>query len=369
MEEAPLAGKRVLLRVVADVPIQRKKSGVVVTDDYRLRQLLPTLHYLIDYGARIVLASHLGRPGGLTDRDFSLRPVWLELSRLLRRPIQFAPTIGTDATATIAGSLGSGEILALENLRFYPGEEKNSRTFAATLARYADLYINDAFAVCHHPAASIDAITELLPSYGGLGLERELYTISNLMRHPARPYIAIVGGAKISDKLPAIKRLVRQADRVLVGGGVANTFLAASGHEVGSSLIDEDSLDAARALLRTNASRIILPVDHLKKGTAILDIGPKTIELFRSHLRKAETVFWSGPLGKAEEPHFRIGSERVAEAIIMCGATSIVGGGDTVALLENLDKTRNFSFVSSGGGATLELLGGASLPGLRALER
>ncbi len=367
LEDASLTGKRVMVRVGADVPLEKTKQGMAVVDDYRLRQLLPTLHYLLDYGARIVLISHLGRPGGKPDHDLSLRPVWLRLSALLKRPIQFASSVDADATNKAAASLENGQVLALENLRFYPGEEKNSRTFAARLARSADIYVNDAFGVSHREAASLCAITELLPSYGGLLLEREISMLSNLMSHPAKPYVAIVGGAKISDKLPTIKQLLHRADHILVGGGVANTLLAASDHQVKKSLVDTGSLDEARKLLKLGRGRLILPTDFVWQKDAIMDIGPLTRKDYAKYLKHAQTVFWGGPLGKVEDPTHRAGSEAIARAIVDSGATSVVGGGDTVGFLEQAELASQFSFVSTGGGATLEYLGGQVLPGLKAL--
>jgi len=367
LEEASLSGKRVLVRVVADVPLEESGGITRVADDYRLRLILPTLHYLLDYGARIVLVSHLGRPNGRVDKSLTLRPVWLHLSALLKRPIQFAPTITSDATAIAATELTDGQILALENLRFEPGEDKNTRTLAAQLARCGDIYVNDAFGVSHREVASLVAITELLPSYAGLLLEREVKMLSGLMQHPMRPYVAVVGGAKISDKLPAIKQLLRRADRILVGGGVANTFMAASGFPVKKSLIDKESLEEARQLLKTGHSRIVLPDDSIWSKEAMVDIGPATQKKFTQYLKGAHTVFWSGPLGKIEEKGCQSGSEQIARAILAGGATSIVGGGDTVAFVDSLGLSNQFSFVSTGGGATLAYLGGQVLPGLKAL--
>jgi 3-phosphoglycerate kinase len=367
LEEAPLSGKRVLIRVVADVPLETRKKEVVVADDFRLRQLLPTLHYLLDYGARVILISHLGRPGGKVDMNLSLRPVWQHLAGLLRRPIQFAPTIQSQATAEAAKGLKDGEILALENLRFEPGEEKDTRTFALSLARLGDLYVNEAFAVSHHQAASLCEITGLLPSYGGLLLEREVEMLSSLMRHPAKPFVAVVGGAKISDKLPAIKQLLQLAEVVLVGGGVANTLLAASGVAVKDSLVDRTNLKAASQLLKIARGRLIMPTDFIWSKDAIMDIGPQTRQAYSRHLQKAQTAFWSGPVGKVEEKKYQAGSAAIAKAIIDSGATSVAGGGDTVAFLEEIEVMRQFSFISTGGGATLEYLGGQVLPGLKAL--
>lgn len=368
LEEAPLSGKRVLVRVVADVPLKTVNGKVVVADDFRLRLILPTLHYLIDYGAKVILVSHLGRPAGKVDKDLSLRPVWSHLAGLLKKPIQFAPSLDSEVTREAVGKLSSGEILALENLRFNVGEEKNSRTFATLLARYADIYVDDAFAVAHHPAASNSAIKELLPCYAGLLFERELKMLSGLMHAPSRPYVAVVGGAKINDKLPAIRQLLRLADWVLVGGGVANTFLAASGVDVRGSLFDADNLATAKKLLVLGKGRIILPEDFVWSGEAMVDLGPKTRSRYAKYLDHAHTIFWSGPLGKVEDEEARAGTTSVAQAIANSGATSIIGGGDTVGFVQSIGLGNKFSFVSTGGGASLDYLGGQILPAIKALD-
>lgn len=367
LEDAPLAGKRVLLRIVADVPLTGKTEKTVA-DDYRLRQVMPTIHYLLDYQAKVILLSHLGRPGGQVDRDLSLRPVYRHLAALMHKPIKFAPTLFSRSTKEAVRTLGDGEILALENLRFDPGEEKNSRTFAAKLARYGDLYVNDAFSVSHHGGASLVAITELLPSFGGLLLEREIQVLSGLMRHPARPYLAVVGGMKISDKLPTIRQFIHKADRILVGGGVGNTLLKVSGAKVKQSQVDRESLEAARTILKLAKGKLILPQDFVWHKNAIVDIGPETQKIFAHHIRAAQTIFWSGPLGKVEESPYDQATLALAKAMIDSGATTVAGGGDTVSFIDRADLARKFSFVSTGGSATLEFLSGSVLPGLKALN-
>jgi 3-phosphoglycerate kinase len=367
LEEAPLGGKLVLLRINADVPLAGKKKDIV--DDFRLRQTLPTLHYLLDYQAKVIVLAHLGRPGGKIERDLSLRPVYLYLSALLKRPIKFAPSLFSSSTKAAVAGLKEGEVLALENLRFDPGEEANSRTFASKLAKYGDLYVNEAFSVSHRESASLVSIADLLPSYGGLLLEREVELLSGLMRHPEKPYVAVVGGAKISDKLPAIKRFTRQADLILTGGGVANTLLAATGVDVKKSLVDEQSLEDAKQILKLARGKLVVPEDFVWHQGAILDIGPKTQERYRRFLRGAGTAFWSGPMGKVEQKPYRAGSLAVAKALDASGATTVVGGGDTVGFINQEEMASQFSFVSTGGSATLEFLGGTVLPGLRALDR
>lgn len=368
LEDAPLSGKRVLVRINIDVPIRGDKEPVVV-DSFRLKAVLPTLHYLIDNRAKIVLLAHLGRPDGKEVRELSLRPVYLHLSALLKKPISFAPKLFSNATAEAVEKLGEGELLGLENLRFDPGEEKNSRTFAARLAHYGDLYVNDAFSVSHRSAASLVAITDLLPSYAGQLLEREYQVLSNLMKHPAKPYGAVIGGAKIEDKLPIIKQFLMRADWVLVGGGVANTFLKADGKvDIKNSLYDADRIEIAREILKKSRGKLILPTDYVWHEDKILDLGPNTIINYQRHLKSAQTVFWSGPLGKVEDEKFQKGSLEIARTIADVGATSVVGGGDTVGFINGQDLAKKFSFVSTGGSATLEFLGGRVLPGLKALD-
>lgn len=369
LEDAPLAGKRVILRIVADVPYDLKHQPVVL-DDYRLRQVLSTIHYLLDYGASIVLISHLGHPdkSGIVDKKESLEPIYAHLSKLLRRPINFAPSLFSIETQGMIKNLKAGEIIALENLRFDSGEAKNSRTFAAKLARYGDLYVNDAFSVSHRNSASVVAITDLLPSYGGLLLEREVQVLSNLMKHPARPYVAVIGGVKISDKMPTIKQFLHRAEKVLVGGGVANTLLKASGINVKDSIIDGEGQETAKQILRMSKGKLILPVDFVWQGKSIVDIGPETRRQFLKHLKPAKTIFWSGPLGKVEDAKYSHGTSEMARAIAHEGATTVVGGGDTVSFINQLSLASAFSFVSTGGSATLEYLSGAVLPGLKALE-
>jgi len=366
LEDAPLAGRRVLLRINGNVPLGGKKAKLVA-DDYRLRQVLPTIHYLLDYQAKVILLAHLGRPEGKIDHQLSLRPVYLHLSALLKKPIQFAPTLFSEATRRAVEGLGDGEILALENLRFDPGEQKNSRTFAAKLAKYGDIYVNDAFSDSHNAAASVEAIADLLPSYGGLLLEREVQILSGLMKHPSRPYVAVVGGAKIANKLPTIRQLIRHADRVLVGGGVANTFLQAAGQDIKQSLCDSEYLDAAKEILKLGKGKLVLPTDFVWRKNAIVDLGSETQAHYAKILKGAETVFWTGPLGLVEEEKYQAASLNVARAMIDSGATTVVGGGDTVGFVNQAKLAKQFAFVSTGGSATLEYLSGQTLPGLKAL--
>lgn len=367
LEEANIFGKTVLVRIGADVPMS-KTAPSKITDDSRLRVLLPTLQYLINRKCRIVLCAHLGRPGGKVDRDYTLRPVYLRLSALLKRPIIFAPTLFSEKTRTSVESLGDGELLGLENLRFDPGEERNSRTFARKLAEYGEVFVNEAFNVAHHEGASFVAITEFLPSYAGLQFEKEVSIMRQLVRHPARPFVVVVGGVKIDDKLPVLKYLAQHADKILIGGGVANTFLAALGKDVGSSVVDADYFEHARTIFRRSKGKIVLPVDYVTKNGAILDIGHDTTKLFLKYLKTAQTIFWNGSLGKAEEEEYAVGSEVVAHFIADSAATTIIGGGNTVEIFSRLKLLGELTFASTGGGATLKLLSGERLPGLVALD-
>lgn len=367
LEEANIFGKTVLVRIGADVPLSDSVPPKI-TDDSRLRVLLPTLQYLINRKCRIVLCAHLGRPNGKVDKAYSLRPIYLRLSALLKRPIIFAPTIISEKTRLAIGKLGDGELLGLENIRFEPGEERNSRTFARKLAEYGEIYVNEAFNVAHHEGASFIAITEFLPSYAGLQFEKEVSIMRQLVRHPARPFVVVVGGVKIADKLPVLKYLSQHADRVLVGGGVANTFLAALGKDVGSSVVDSEYFDQARAIFKRSRGKIVLPTDFVTHADAIMDIGHETTKQYLKYLKTAQTIFWNGSLGKAEEDEYAIGSEVIAHYIADSPATTIIGGGNTVEIFSRLKLLGDLTFVSTGGGATLELLAGHRLPGIAALD-
>lgn len=363
LEDVSVNGKRVLVRIDANIPILDGKA----TDNFRLEAVAPTIHFLLSRFAKVILVSHLGRPKGAPEPNLSLKPVYDELSRILGKPIQFAPEILGAATTAAVNGLKEGEILGIENIRFDKGEEDNSRTFARSLAAYGDLYVNDALSVSHREAASVVAITEFLPSYAGLLLEREYNVLTNLLRHPAQPFVAIIGGAKIDDKLPVIQQLLRKADTVLVGGGVANTFLAASGVDMKKSLVSEACFDAARAIIKSSKGKLILPVDYTWSDDQVLDIGPKTIAAFEGYIKRAKTIFWNGNVGMSEKPEFAKGSEAIGEAIAATDGTTILAGGNTIEVCNRLGLLSELSFVSSGGGATLELLGGRKLPGIVAL--
>jgi phosphoglycerate kinase len=367
LENAAVAGQRVIVRLALDVTLSGGPEPLVL-DDRRLRESLTTLHYLLERGAKLILIGKLGRPEGKVEPTLSLRPVFLHLSALLKKPITFAPALFSEATKQAVVALEDGGVLGLENLEFQPEELNNSRTFAQKLAEYGQLYVDDDFPKAHHAVASNVAITEFLPSYAGLGMEKEWQVLTNLLRHPAHPFIAVIGGAK-ADKLPVIGALVRQADRVLVGGAVANIFLKATGHEVGASPVDEQYLSQARQIFQAAAGRIILPVDHkTDEHGVILDIGPNTVTAFSQVLKSAKTIFWNGDVGKAEEPAYQAGSDAIAHVIAESGATTVVGGGNTLEIIDRLGLYQQLTFISSGGGATLALLAGQKLPAVEALN-
>lgn len=365
LEDASVIGKRVLVRIDGDVPLSPGQHPKV-TNDYRLQKMLPTIFYLMNHKAKIILCAHAGRPGGKVVSELSLKPVYTHLSALIGKKILFAPSLSTEAV-NVSNKLEEGEILGIENLRFDKGEENNSRTFARKLANLADLYVNDSFAT-HHEAASINAVTEFLPSYAGMQLEREVETLTNLMKHPAKPFVAIIGGAKVDDKLPVIAKLLHSVDRVLLGGRPANTFLAAQGMDVKKSIVYPEYFDQAKAIFKRAKGRVILPVDFAWEDGMILDIGPKSTRLYLSYIKTAKTVLWSGPIGKFEDKKYARSSELIARQIASSAATSVAGGGNTLEMLDSFKLREKFSFVSTGGGAMLELLGGQTLPGVKALK-
>lgn len=382
--DVPLAGRRVFVRVDFNVPMD--KSGHI-TDDRRIREALPTIAYLLDHGATVVLASHLGRPGGKPNPAYTLRPVAERLQQLLGRPVTFVPAVvGPVADEAIQG-LAPGSVALLENLRFDPGEEKNDAALAEHLAKLADLYVNDAFGTAHRAHASTVGITQYLPAVSGLLMEKELRALGTALEAPAQPLVAVVGGAKISSKIGVLQNLLPRVDSLLVGGGMANTFFKAMGHQVGRSLVEEDQLAVARQIAADAGSKLVLPidvviatapapdalpevvpVDQVRPEKMILDVGPKTVERFTDIFQNAGTVIWNGPLGLVEIPTFAEGTLGTARALAGSRAFSIVGGGDLVGALEQMGLADGMSHVSTGGGASLEFLEGKILPGVAALE-
>jgi len=363
LEDGYFLGKTVLVRLDLDVPV---KEGLVI-DDQRLRFGLSTINYLLNRKAKLILTGHLGRPSG-RDEKLSLRPVFIHLSALLGRPIKFAQKPISPSTKQGITKLKEGEVIALENLRFEKGEEANSRTFARELADLAEAFVNESFGTSHRQSASTVAIGEFLPSYAGLRFEQEYKTLSSLAAHPARPYVVIIGGAKAADKMPAIFALLSRSDRILTGGAVANQLLSATGVDVGKSVVEEPLRDDALKLVRVSRGKIILPPDYVfSPERQILDLGSKTVELYGRHLNKARTVVWAGPLGRYEQAEYSRASRELAKLIASSSATSIAGGGDTIAMLKHFKLADKFSFLSGGGSAMLKLIAGEPLPAVRVL--
>jgi phosphoglycerate kinase len=390
IRDLDLAGNSVFIRVDYNVPLAEGK----VADDTRIRQTIPTLQYAIDKGARLVLASHLGRPKGQPKPEFSLAPVVERLAALLGRPVKFVPDcIGSEAEHA-AAALKPGEVLLLENLRFHPGEEKNDPDFARQLAGLSDgFYVDDAFGAAHRAHASVVGITRFTRrAAAGLLMERELTWLGKALENPERPFVAVIGGAKVSDKIEVIENLMKLADALLIGGALAYTFLKAEGKGIGASRVEDDKLDLARRLLdeaRSRKFRLLLPVDHVvaqafdmpepsqtvavdatPDGWMGLDIGPKTVAAFTAEIARARTIVWNGPMGVFEKEPFSKGTVKIAEAVAAAtaaGAKSIVGGGDSIAAIHKAGVADRISHVSTGGGASLEFLSGRLLPGVAAL--
>ncbi len=375
--------RRVLVRADLNVPME---NGII-TDDTRIRESLPTIQYLLENGARVIVCSHLGRPKG-PDPALSLAPVAGRMANLLGREVLFAEDcIGPVAEAAVA-SMGH-HVLLLENLRFHPGEEANDPTFARQLASLAEIFVNDAFGAAHRAHASTEGITHYLPAVAGLLMEKEVRYLGALVANPPHPFAAVVGGAKVSSKLPAIRHLLPRIDLLLVGGGMANTFLKARGIDVGASLVEDDLLDAARDIAQQAQQRGIelhlpvdvvaasrfapdaetrtVPVEEIPRGYLVLDIGPETVRRYAAALQRARAVIWNGPMGVFEMEPFASGSFELARAIAALDATTVVGGGETAAVVAATGLKERFTHVSTGGGASLEMLEGRTLPGVAAL--
>lgn len=387
VRDIDVAGKRVLVRVDFNVPLDTGTGAI--SDDSRIRASLPTIKYLVERQARVILMSHLGRPEGKPSKEFSLAPLVERLSQILEKTVIFAPDcIGSGVEKSVA-AMKAGDILLLENLRFHAGEEKGDETFARALAGLGEVYVNDAFGSAHRAHASTAVITKYLPSVAGLLLEKEIITLGNLLKDPDRPFVSIFGGAKVSDKVGVLKNIMHKVDCLLVGGGMAATFLKAMSREVGTSVVESNSLEVAGELIKQakeNHIRLVLPVDVLVTALIdraavgkvvpvdaipgdrkIVDIGPGTLDIFRKELEKAHTVFWNGPMGVHEIPQFARGTETLARMLGGLKAKTIVGGGSTAEVIETMGLTNKITFVSTGGGASLEFLGGKQLPGVVSL--
>jgi phosphoglycerate kinase len=379
-------GKKVLVRVDFNVPL----ADGAVADDTRIKAALPTIQYLIERHAALTLCSHLGRPKG-PDPKASLRPVARRLGELLARDVTLLPDAVGPAVREAISGLRPGDVVLLENVRFHPEEEKNDPAFAEELASGFDLYVNDAFGAAHRAHASTEGVAKFLPAYAGLLLEKELLALGGLLSEPKRPFLAIIGGAKVSTKIAVLRALLARVDALAIGGGMANTFLLATGHGIGRSLAEPDRAGEARAILddaKAQGKRVLLPEDVLcapsvddagaraaaVKGVgdvgddlAIVDIGPRTIERYANEIRRAKTIFWNGPLGVFEIPAFATATKRVAELLASSGATTIVGGGESVQAIQELGLAEKLTHVSTGGGASLELIEGKTLPGVAAI--
>jgi len=383
VRDVDVQGKRVLMRVDFNVPLQ--DGGI--TDDTRIQAALPTIEYLLDGGAALILMSHLGRPKGKAVPELSLKPVAVRLGELLGRDVQMAPDCVGEKVEEMAEALKPGDVLLLQNTRFHAGEEKNDPAMAEQLARLGDLFVNDAFGAAHRAHASTEGVTHYLPAVAGLLMEKEIEFLGKAIESPEHPYIAIIGGAKISDKIGVIRNLLKQVDVLLIGGGMANTFLAAQGYEMGDSLVEADSIAVAEGLMgeggeklvlpvdavvadafAADAARKVVPVDAIEPGWRMLDIGPKTVALFVSKLEGAKTVVWNGPMGVFEFEPFAAGTLAVAQMLAESDATTIIGGGDSVAAIQQAGLSDQMSHISTGGGASLEMLEGQTLPGLAALD-
>jgi phosphoglycerate kinase len=385
IEQVDVGGRRVFLRADLNAPLE----GGAVSDDTRLTAVLPTLRHALDRGAAVVLASHLGRPKGGPEPKYSLKPVAERLGALLERPVPLAPDCVGEAVEGLTRALKPGHTLLLENLRFHPEEEANDDGFARRLAALADVYVNDAFAAAHRAHASIAAITRHLhPAAAGLLMRRELEALGRILESPARPLAAVLGGAKVSDKIALVEHLLARVDVLVIGGGMAFTFLRALGHGVGKSLVEVDRVETARATLeaaRRRGVQIVLPVDALvaggldsPSGRAVsvrdipaeqmgLDIGPLSVERFKAMLANAKTIVWNGPMGVFEKPAFATGTVALARAVAESGAFSVIGGGDTVAAVNQAGVSDRIGYISTAGGAFLEFLEGRTLPGVDAL--
>ena len=387
VRDLDLAGKKVLLRCDFNVP-QDKATGKI-TSDKRIVASLPTIRYLLEHGAAVIACSHLGKPKGEWKESLTLAPVAQRLSELLEIPVEFAKDIvGEDAKAK-AAALQPGQVLLLENLRFDKGEEKNDPELAKALASLADVYVSDAFGTVHRAHASTAGVAAYLPAYAGLLVEKELSVMGKALDDPKRPFVAILGGAKVSDKIGVINNLLEKADTIIIGGGMAYTFLKAQGYSVGTSLLEEDKVDYAREMIekaKEKGVNLLLPMDTavhdkfedveefmtvdvtgIPDGYMGLDIGPQTIKLFSNAIRGAGTVVWNGPMGVFEFPSFATGTEEVARAVAESGAITIVGGGDSAAAVEKLGFADRMTHISTGGGASLEFLEGKELPGVACL--
>lgn len=383
IEDIDVKGKKVLVRVDYNVPMNDGKVG----DDTRIRAAQPTIDYLLQHGAAVILCSHLGRPKGGPDPKYSLKPVADYLSNMMGKPVAFADDCVGPTAEAAAKALKPGEVLLLENTRFHPEEEKNDMEFARKLASLADIYVNDAFGSAHRAHASTEGVAHFLPAVAGFLMEKEIRYLGQAIDDPKRPLVAILGGAKVSDKIGVIRNLLTKADTILIGGGMANTFFKAQGLTTGDSLVEDDALDTAKELLKLGGTKLHLPVDmvlgdkyaadaqmkvmpvgNVPAGWRILDIGSDTVAAYSKVIEGAGTIVWNGPMGVFEFPEFAKGTFDIAKAVADSGAISIIGGGDSGAAIQESGLADKITWISTGGGASLEMLEGLELPGLAALQ-
>ena len=388
LEDIQVSGKKVLVRVDFNVPLDKEHN---ITDDTRIRAALPTIKYLLDHKAKVILMSHLGRPKGTGfEQDFSMAPVAKRLSELLGKDVAAAKDVIDDSAKELVGNVKEGEVVLLENLRFHKAETKNDPDFAKALAAFGDVYVNDAFGTAHRAHASTEGVTHYLPAVAGYLIKKELEILGKALNNPDRPFIAILGGAKVSDKIGVIKNLIEKVDTLIIGGGMAYTFFKAMGHEVGLSLLEIDKVDLANELMqkaKEKGVKLLLPIDtviaqefkpdadhkvvpfnKIPADWEGMDIGPESIKLFGEEIKKAKLIVWNGPMGVFEMPAFAKGTEAIADYMSQSKGITIIGGGDSAAAVEQMGYADKMTHISTGGGASLEFLEGIELPGVAALN-
>ena len=388
VRDIDVTGKKVLVRCDFNVPLD-KETGKI-TDNRRIRAAIPTIEYLIDHNAKVILCSHLGRPKGEFNLKYSLKPVAEELSKLLGKEVKLAKDVIGEDAEKLTSEIKEGEVVLLENVRFHKEEEENDPEFAKKLASFAEIYVNDAFGTAPRAHASTAGVADYLPAVSGFLIEKELEFLGNALDNPERPFVAILGGAKVSDKIGVIENLLDKVDTLIIGGGMAYTFYKAQGHSIGTSICEEDKIDLANDILNKAKEKnveILLPIDNhvsaeysneaedkyidsveIPEGFMGLDIGPKTIELFKNAIKNAKTVVWNGPLGVTEFSKFEEGTKAIAEALAETEAVTVIGGGDSAAAVEKFGLADKMTHISTGGGASLEFLEGKVLPGIACLN-
>jgi phosphoglycerate kinase len=369
VRDADVKEKRVLLRVDFNVPMEDRK----IVDNHRIQKSLTTIKYLLEQKAKVIIATHIGRPDGTVIPSLSTVPIAEELAKLLKHKVYATDHVVHPIVVDQIEKMKPGDILVIGNLRWHREEEQNLEVFGEELASYADIYVNDAFSVSHRAHASVEAVTHYLPSYAGFLLESEITTLKLLLENPAQPYVLVLGGAKIADKAKLIENLAPKADTILIGGAVANTFLKASGQDIGQSLHENKMYEVCEEMLKKNTNKLKIPSDSIKDDMGggefmIMDIGPKTVEEYTKIISGAKTVFWNGNMGYSEDPRFAVGTDAIAKALASNDNTTVIAGGDTVGYIETHNLTAGINFISTGGGATMQFLAGEKMPGIEALN-